>query len=137
MLFTDLEMTNAFLREHFIGPEADRPKVVEMRDGFAAVELLTGAGHQRPGNMVSGPTQMALADTVAYICVFTQCGITPMAVTSSLNMSFLRPCIGPVVRAEATMARLGRTLAVTEVRIIGEGDNAPSAIATVTYALPK
>lgn len=137
MIFTDIEATNAFLRENFTGQDSDRPRVTEMREGFAAIELVTGQSHQRPGNMVSGPTQMALADTVAYICVFTQLGITPMAVTSSLNMSFLRPCVGPTVRAEATMVKLGRTLAVTDVRIFGVNMREPSAISTVTYALPK
>lgn len=137
MIFTDIAATNAFLGQGFSGPEANRPTVTQMRDGFAEIELMTGQEHLRPGNMVSGPTQMALADTVAYICIFTQCGITPMAVTSSLNMSFLRPCIGPGVRAEAVMVKLGRTLAVTDVRIFGDGSKEPSAIATVTYALPK
>lgn len=89
------------------------------------------------GNMVSGPTHMSLADTVAYVCVFTKLGITPMAVTSSLNMHFLRPCIGPGIRAEGTMVRIGKTLAVVDVRIFGDGHDDPASVATVTYALPK
>jgi len=99
--------------------------------------LETDARHMRPGNMVNGPTQMHLADTVAYVCVFTKLGITPMAVTSSLNMHFLRPCIGPGVRAEAQMVRFGKTLAVMDVRIFGDGHEDPASVATVTYALPK
>ena len=91
----------------------------------------------RPGNMVNGPTQMHLADSVAYVCVFTKLGITPMAVTSSLNMHFLRPCIGPVVKAEGTIVRIGKTLAVIDVRIFGEGHEDPASVATVTYALPR
>ncbi len=137
MTFTDLELTNAFFRDNFIGPKSDRPTVTVMRDSFAEVTLQTGRQHSRPGNMVSGPTQMALADTVAYVTIFTKLGITPMAVTSSLNVSFLRPCIGPSMRAEGTLVKLGQTLGVTDVRIFGEGRDAPSAIATVTYALPK
>jgi len=58
-------------------------------------------------------------------------------VTSSLNMHFLRPCIGPSVRAEGTMVRIGKTLAVIDVKIFGEGHVDPAAVGTVTYALPK
>jgi uncharacterized protein (TIGR00369 family) len=136
MIFTDIDATNAMFEAHF-PREGPRPVVTEMGDGYAATRLQTDASHMRPGDMVSGPTQMSLADTAAYVCVFTKLGITPMAVTSSLNINFLRPCIGPDVRAEGTMVRLGKTLAVIDVRIFGEGHADPAALATVTYALPK
>lgn len=136
MSFTDMAATNAMFEAHFIG-DGSRPIVTEMRDGFATTRLETDARHMRPGNMISGPTQMSLADTVAYVCVFTKLGITPMAVTTSLNMHFLRPCIGPGVRAEGTMVRIGKTLAVVDVRVFGDGHDDPASVATVTYALPK
>jgi len=136
MAFTDIDKTNAMFREFFSDNESFF-KVTEMTDGFAAICMDTDTRHMRPGNMVNGPTQMHLADSVAYVCIFTKLGITPMAVTSSLNMHFLRPCIGPAVRAEGTMVRIGKTLAVIDVRIFGEGHEAPSSIATVSYALPK
>lgn len=136
MSFTDIKATNEMFNTFF--PENTvQPIVTEMRDGFAALNLATNDRHMRPGNMVSGPTQMSLADTVAYVCIFTKIGITPMAVTSSLNMHFLRPCIGPAVRAEGKMIRIGKSLAVIDVQIFGEGHDEPSSIATVTYALPQ
>jgi len=136
MSYTDIAATNAMFEAQFPG-ETTRPIVTEMREGFAETRLETDASHMRPGNMVSGPTQMSLADTVAYVCVFTKLGITPMAVTSSLNIHFLRPCIGPGVRAEASLVRIGKTLAVMDVRIFGDGHDDPASVATVTYALPK
>jgi uncharacterized protein (TIGR00369 family) len=134
--FTDIDAVNAMFETHFPDNET-RAIVTEMRDGFAALKLKSDARHLRPGNMVSGPTQMALADTVAYVVVFTKLGITPMAVTSSLNMHFLRPCLGPLVRAEGTLLRIGKTSALIEVRIFGEGHSEPSSFSTVAYALPK
>ncbi|GGX69694.1 thioesterase [Litorimonas cladophorae] len=134
--FTDIAAVNAMFAAHFPDNET-RAIVTEMRDGFAALELKSDARHLRPGNMVSGPTQMALADTVAYVVVFTKLGITPMAVTSNLNMHFLRPCLGPLVRAEGTLLRIGKTSATIEVRIFGEGHSEPSSFSTVAYALPK
>jgi uncharacterized protein (TIGR00369 family) len=136
MSFTDIAATNAMFDDYF-GASDDRFKVTTMQDGFAAIELTTEKQHMRPGDMVNGPTQMHLTDSVAYVCVFTKLGITPMAVTSSLNIHFLRPCIGPNVRAEGTMVRIGQTLAVVDVRIFGEGHRDAAAAATVTYALPK
>lgn len=134
--FTDIDAVNAMFAAHF--PDNETWAIVtEMRDGFAALELKSDARHLRPGNMVSGPTQMALADTVAYVVVFTKLGITPMAVTSSLNMHFLRPCLGSLVRAEGTLLRIGKTSATIEVRIFGEGHSEPSSFSTVAYALPK
>lgn len=136
MTFTDIAATNAMFREYFTD---DGPihEVTDMRDGFAVTRLLTDSWHMRPGNMVNGPTQMSLADTVAYVCVFTKLGITPMAVTSSLNIHFLRPCIGPGIRAEGRMVRIGKTLAVVDVQIFGDSHDEPSSVATVTYALPR
>lgn len=136
MSFTDIEATNAMFEAYF-ADDGPRHIVTEMRDGFAVTRMDTDARHMRPGNMINGPTQMSLADTVAYVCVFTKLGITPMAVTSSLNMHFLRPCIGPGMRAEGSMVRIGKTLAVIDVRIFGDGHDDPASIATVTYALPK
>ncbi len=136
MAFTDIDATNAMFRDFFKENDGFFD-VTEMRDGFAALTMETGARHMRPGNMVNGPTQMHLADSVAYVCVFTKLGITPMAVTSSLNIHFLRPCIGPAVKAEGALVRIGKVLAVIDVKIFGEGHDDPAAVATVTYALPK
>jgi uncharacterized protein (TIGR00369 family) len=136
MSFTDIDATNAMFEAHFTG-DGPRPIVTEMRGGFAVTHMETDARHMRPGDMINGPTQMSMADTVAYVCVFTKLGITPMAVTSSLNMHFLRPCLGPGLRAEGTLVRIGKTLAVIDVRIFGDKQKDLASIATVTYALPK
>lgn len=136
MSFTDIDATNAMFEAHFAG-DGPRPIVTEMRDGFAVTRMDTDTRHMRPGDMINGPTQMSMADTVAYVCVFTKLGITPMAVTSNLNMHFLRPCIGPGLRAEGSIVRIGQTQAVIDVRIFGDGHDDPASIATVTYALPK
>jgi acyl-coenzyme A thioesterase PaaI-like protein len=46
----------------------------------------------RPGGVISGPTQMALADTAAYALVLAHIGEVAMAVTTSLTIHFLRGC---------------------------------------------
>lgn len=130
-----MDELKAFFSRAFPGSNA--PDFVALGDGTASVRLKVEDEHLRPGGYVSGPTQMSLADTVTYAAIFTRIGITPMTVTTSLNMSFLRPLITQVVVAEAKLIKLGRMLAVAEVLIRAEGSGSAASHAVVTYALPK
>ncbi len=129
------EDVNKFYAEQFSG-RSGQDQIVEVRENYARLRQEIGQQHIRPGNYISGPTQMALADSAAYVAIFTRTGIVPMAVTSSLNINFLRPCIGDVVVADARMIKFGKALAVIEVDIRIEGADKPSSHAIVTYAIP-
>lgn len=131
-----VEDANAFLAEAFNGAQ-NRSEVILMEDGHAIMRLKAGPEHLRPGDYISGPTQMSLADSVTYMAIFTRLGITPMTVTSNLNMNFLRPCIGESVVAEAKLMKLGRTLAVAEVEIRADGSDKVASHAIVTYSIPR
>jgi uncharacterized protein (TIGR00369 family) len=135
MAFTDVDATNHFLEQAF--PRVGvRPRVTDMTDGRCFIAFQAEAQHMRPGDIVSGPTQMTLVDTAGYVCVFTRLGLTPMAVTSSLHVDFLRACQGKAVTAEAELVKIGRVLAVVSVSVRG-ADGRESARASVTYALPQ
>ena len=119
-----------------------RPNVLVMEKGRSVIRMSVSARNKRPGNYISGPTQMGLADQIAYAVIFTQLGIVPMAVTSNLNMNFLRPCIGSALVGEGRMIKLGRTLAVIEVEIRAENDAGElsekvASHAIVTYSIPQ
>jgi uncharacterized protein (TIGR00369 family) len=131
-----VEAANAFLQAAFAG---DRPRqdVIIMETGRAVVRLEAGPQHLRPGGYISGPTQMSLVDTAAYMAVMTETGLLPMAVTSHLSIHFLRPCIGPVVIVTARMVKHGRALAVLDCDVRIEGAEKAASQATVTYALPN
>ncbi len=131
-----VDHANAFLGEAFNGAQ-NRSQVILMEDGRAIMRLVAGPEHLRPGGYISGPTQMSMADSVTYMAIFTKLGITPMTVTSNLNMNFLRPCIGEAVTAEANLLKLGRTLAVAEVEIRAEGSDKVASHAIVTYSIPR
>ena len=130
-----VDEANAFLAQAFEGA-GNRSQVILMEDGHAIMRLKADKTHQRPGGYISGPTQMTMADSVTYMAIFTRLGITPMTVTSNLNMNFLRPCIGESVVAEAKLMKLGRTLAVAEVEIRAEGSEKAASHAIVTYSIP-
>jgi acyl-coenzyme A thioesterase PaaI-like protein len=60
-----------------------------------------------------------------------------MAVTTSLNLNFLRKPAGDrAVVGECRLIKVGRTLAVGEVTLYSEGLDEPVAHAVGTYALP-
>lgn len=100
------------------------------------VKWPTNERHLRPGGTVSGPSMMTLADTAMYFLVLANCGPVPLAVTTNLNMHFLRkPAPGDLV-AEATMLKLGSRLAVGEVSVRTSAKEEIVAHATVTYSVP-
>jgi uncharacterized protein (TIGR00369 family) len=100
------------------------------------VRLPVDERHLRPGGTVSGPSLMALADSAMYFLVLSRIGPVPLAVTTSLNIHFLRkPGLGDVL-ASARMLKLGKRLAVGDVHLHSEGDEAPVAHAVVTYSIP-
>jgi uncharacterized protein (TIGR00369 family) len=130
------EEANTFLEAAFKG-RGRQNQVILMEPGRAIMRLEADETHLRPGGYISGPTQMSLADSVAYMVIMTQTGLEPMTVTSNLNINFLRPCIGAVVVAEGRMMKMGQALAVIDVDIRIEGADKPSSHAIVTYALPR
>ena len=130
------EEMNLFFRENFKGDRGALPDITLAEAVHVIMQAPMGEQNMRPGGYVSGPTQMALADHMAYAVIFTRLGITPMALTSNLNIDFLRPLQGDSVTIEGKMVKLGRALAVIAVEIKGKRDKISSR-ATVTYALPN
>lgn len=101
------------------------------------VRLVVGEGHLRPGGTVSGPSIFALADLAVYMAVLSRIGPEALAVTSNASLDFLRkPVAGRDLIGECRLLKLGRRLAVGDVLIRSEGDPAPVARATMTYAIP-
>ena len=91
----------------------------------------------RPGGVISGPNLMEIADLAAYTLVLAHIGEQLMAVTISLTMNFLPGAKPGDIHARAEMLRLGRRIAVCDVRIWTESPDRPAAQATVTYAIPS
>ena len=131
----DADGVNALLRNAF--PEADPElmyRVTEVEPGRVRLRQPYGGGNLRPGGVLSGPTLMALADAAAYALVLAHMQL--MAVTSNLNMNFLRGAVPGDIHAEAEFLRLGRRLAVCDVRLWTESPDRLAAQAVVTYAIP-
>jgi uncharacterized protein (TIGR00369 family) len=104
--------------------------------GGARVRQAYSEGSIRPGGTISGPTMMALADFAMYVAVLAAIGPVPLAVTTNLNINFLRKPARRDLVAEARLLKLGKRLAVGEVTIRSEGEEEPVAHVTSTYSIP-
>lgn len=91
----------------------------------------------RHGGTISGPVLMALADYAMYGAVMSAVADGDKAVTSSLNINFLRRPAPRDVIAEAKLIRCGKRLAYGEVLLYSDGEaGEPVAHVTSTYAIP-
>jgi uncharacterized protein (TIGR00369 family) len=92
----------------------------------------------RPGGYIAGPTLFTIADLCGWVLTFITEGITPMAVTWDLHITFLRPAIGGDVIATGRQLKRGKSLIYGDVEMFMADDPGKAvAHATVTYALPK
>jgi len=110
--------------------------VEHLEPGFARCRYSYDVANTRPGGYISGPTIMGLVDVSVWVAVFTRAGITPMAVTWDLHVSFLRPAIGRDLLADAKLLKFGRLSYATVVVYHPDDKERPVAHSTVTYALP-
>ena len=102
----------------------------------ARARFRVGKQHLRPGDTVSGPTLMALADVAMYAALLGEIGLVPLAVTTNLNINFLRKPAQRDVIGEARLLKVGKRLAVGEVTLYSDGDPEPVAHVTCTYSIP-
>jgi uncharacterized protein (TIGR00369 family) len=121
--------------EHF--PQAKGYcEVLQLTDDMIELRMPFRDYYLRPGGTLSGPTLMSLADTAAYYMILSQLGPVVLAVTTSLNINFLRKPVAEDVITIGQLLKLGRQLAVVEVsmRTVSAPDTV--AHATVTYSIP-
>ena len=118
------------------GPEPVTSRIETLRRGFVRTRLPFEPSMVRPGNVLSGPTLFMAADLAMYALVLAHIGPELMAVTSQLSINFLSKAPPADVVSEGTLLKLGRTLAVMEVRLFSGEEPTIVAHATGTYSLP-
>src|ERR1700749_3028533 len=112
---------------------------IERADGESCLLRERFGEHMlRPGGTVSGPTLMALADCAMYVVLLSAIGPVGLAVTTNLNINFLRKGeAGHDVLAAARILKLGKRLAVGEVNLLSGASPDPIAHVTATYSIPN
>ena len=128
----------AFLRVEFPQTFGGDDVTIESADGQTC--LLRRRYDERmlrPGGTVSGPTLMEMADLAMYVVLLSAIGPVGLAVTTNLNINFLRKGLpGQDVLAAAKLLKLGKRLAVGEVNLLSGSSPDPIAHVTATYSIP-
>jgi uncharacterized protein (TIGR00369 family) len=124
---------------------AEFPETFNPETGLVILEIWHGGcrlrqdflrNSLRPGGTIAGTTMMLLADVSVYVAVLASIGWTPLAVTTSLNINFLKKPVPGALEAHCRLLKLGKRLAVGEVSIRSEGEQDLVAHATSTYSIP-
>jgi uncharacterized protein (TIGR00369 family) len=115
----------------------DSPNVIEDAwQGGCRVRRKFREASLRPGGTISGPTMMGLTDFSMYVAILASIGPVPLAVTTNLNINFLRKPAARDMIAEVKLIKLGKRLAVGEVEMFSDGEDEMVAHATATYSIP-
>ena len=124
---------------------AEFPQVWSRMSGLSIEEVWSGGcrlrqsfreENLRPGATISGATIMALGDYAVYVAVLATIGWEPLAVTTSLNVNFLRKPGRKDLLADCDLIKVGKRLVVGEVMIREAGEEEPIAHLTSTYSVP-
>lgn len=130
-----LDELRAFMKREF--PQlGDAFEVVAVDEGSATMRLHADEQHLRPGGTVSGPSLFALADVAAYAAILAHIGPVALAVTTNLNINFLRKPSPGTVEAVARLLKLGKRLAVLDISLTDGASGELVAHATATYSIP-
>jgi uncharacterized protein (TIGR00369 family) len=124
-----------FIAEHFPHPPAD-VDIEYLDETTIRVRQKTSTRNLRPGGTISGPTLMAMVDFGFYLLVLGRLGPVAHAVTTNLNINFMRKAEPVDLLGEGRLLKLGRALAVGDFTIWSDGVKDPVAHATVTYSIP-
>ena len=128
------EQMIAFLAKEF--PQS-KCIVEEVGNQSATIRHKIGFEELRPGNTVSGPVLMTVADVALYVAILGEIGLIQLTVTTNLSINFLRkPAADKDIVGICKLIKVGRTLAVGEVSIYSEGDEHVVAHAVGTYSIP-
>lgn len=111
-------------------------QATEIGAGVATLMIPYDAKMLRPGGTMSGPTMMMLADACMYAVVLSEIGIVKLAVTTNLNINFLKKPEPRNLIAKGSMLKCGKRLAVMAVDLYAEGSDDLIAHATGTYSIP-
>jgi len=105
-------------------------------EGQATMRLPFKDNSLRPGGSISGPHMMLLADACMFAVVLSILGEVKLAVTTNLNINFLRKPSPNDLLGEGSIIKMGKRLAVLEVTILDGSTMKTVAHATGTYSIP-
>ncbi len=112
------------------------PEILELGPQQARLRMPYRSDFLRPGGTIGGPMLMGLADLALYAVVLAAIGRVELAVTTNLNINFLKKPPPADILAQARLLKLGKRLAVGEVELFSDSDPDMVAHVTATYSIP-
>ncbi|TCZ66566.1 PaaI family thioesterase [Roseicella aquatilis] len=110
-------------------------EVLAAEGGAALIRLPAKPVLLRPGNTLSGPALMGLADVAMWAALLSTTGGRDDSVTSTMTVNFLRPAGSGPVLAEARIVKRGRRMLFGEILIRAEGSEEVATHVTTTWAV--
>jgi uncharacterized protein (TIGR00369 family) len=110
--------------------------VEDVGHGTCRMRMAYHERNVRPGGTLSGPAMFTLADLAFYVAVLGAIGPVGLAVTTNLNINFIRKPAQRDMIAVCRMMKIGKRLAVGEVTLFPDDEDVPVAHATGTYSIP-
>lgn len=108
-------------------------RVVDVRQGYARVELEARPGLKQPAGVLHGGATFGLADTAVAVALRPLFGIAAVLLTIEMKINYLEPIFDGTVIAEAYVVRASRRSAYAEVDLWAHDKLA--ARATTTYMI--
>ncbi|MDI3308571.1 MAG: PaaI family thioesterase [Acetobacteraceae bacterium] len=110
-------------------------EVLAAAEGSALVRLPFREDLLRPGNTVSGPALMGLADVAMWAALLGVTGGKDESVTSTMTVNFLRPVGARAVLAEARIVKRGKRMVFGEILMQAEDSDEVAVHVTTTWAV--
>ena len=126
----------AFLDENFAPwVRALDLSFTDLGTGTATATMPIASDLTRMGDILSGQALAAMADTVMVFACFAQFGGVKPVATTNLDLQFLRPGTGDLIRCEAEIVKPGRAMLFTRATMTAEPSGKAVATATATFFL--
>ena len=113
----------------------ERFYIEQLEEGELVMSMKTKMEDIRPGGTISGPSLFTLVDCAFYALVLSVIGKKPLAVTSNLNINFLRKPAQEKVLCRTRILKLGKKLCVGDALVYSQKQIVVQA--TITYAIPS
>jgi uncharacterized protein (TIGR00369 family) len=110
-------------------------EVLAAADGTALVRLPARADLLRPGNTVSGPALMGLADVAMWAALLGVTDGRDESVTSNFTVNFLRALPPGAVLAAARIVKRGKRMVFGEVLLRAEGSDDVAVHVTTSWVV--
>jgi uncharacterized protein (TIGR00369 family) len=110
-------------------------ELLEAEGGRALLRLPASARLLRPGNTLSGPALMGLADVAMWAALLSLAEGRDNSVTSTMTVNFLRPAGSGPVLAEARILKRGKRMLFGEILIRAEASEETAVHVTTTWAV--